>query len=79
MAEGEKPYRLYKGGRSKGKLPAASRGAPPPRSKGRGAKPVGHPLKHRTEKEFVHNDRNEEQDTTILERREALQCLLDQT
>jgi len=39
MAEGEKPYRLYKGGRSKGKLPAASRGAPPPRSKGRGAEP----------------------------------------
>jgi polyisoprenyl-teichoic acid--peptidoglycan teichoic acid transferase len=28
MAEGEKPYRLYKGGRTKGKVPLASRPAP---------------------------------------------------
>ena len=27
MAEGEKPYRLYRGGRSKGKVPLAGRGA----------------------------------------------------
>ena len=31
MAEGEKPYRLYKGGRTKGKVPLASRPAPRPR------------------------------------------------
>ena len=28
MAEGEKPYRVYKGGRTKGKVPLASRSAP---------------------------------------------------
>ena len=46
--------------------------------KGRGAKPAGHPLKHRTETEFVHNDRNDEEDTAILARREELQRLLEQ-
>jgi hypothetical protein len=46
--------------------------------KGRGAKPVGHPLKHRTETEFVHNDRNDEEDTEILARREQLERLLEQ-
>jgi Glycosyl transferase family 2 len=35
-------------------------------ARGRGAKPIGHPLKHRTESDFVQNDRNEEEDTTIL-------------
>ncbi|MBA2463015.1 MAG: LCP family protein [Actinobacteria bacterium] len=29
MAEGEKPYRVYKGGRTKGKVPVASRSVPP--------------------------------------------------
>ena len=35
MAEGEKPYRLYKGGRSKGKVPGQIRQAPAPRGAGR--------------------------------------------
>ena len=35
MAEGEKPYRLYKGGRAKGKLPGGTRAAPAQTGKGR--------------------------------------------
>jgi polyisoprenyl-teichoic acid--peptidoglycan teichoic acid transferase len=35
MAEGEKPYRLYKGGRAKGKVPGSIRQAPAPRGAGR--------------------------------------------
>jgi len=35
-------------------------------TRGRGAKPANHPLKHRTEAEFIQNDRNEEEDTELL-------------
>ena len=42
MADGEKPYRVYKGGRARGKVPTAPR---PERLQGepRGAKPPGRP------------------------------------
>jgi hypothetical protein len=35
-------------------------------TRGRGAKPPNHPKKHRTEQEFISNDRNEREDTAIL-------------
>jgi LCP family protein required for cell wall assembly len=37
MAEGEKPYRLYKGGRTKGKVPLATRPTPRPQEEPDGA------------------------------------------
>jgi hypothetical protein len=35
-------------------------------TRGRGAKPANHPKKHRTEAEFLQNDRNEEEDLELL-------------
>ena len=44
MADGEKPYRVYKGGRAKGKVPTAHPpGAPSGRAEDRRAKPAGPP------------------------------------
>ncbi len=50
MAEGEKPYRLYKGGRTKGKVPLATR--PAPRSLGEpdGSPPPGRGTPARTKR-----------------------------
>jgi hypothetical protein len=45
-------------------------------ARGRGAKPVDHPLKHRKESEFDRNDRNEEEDLVILERAPAVKALV---
>ena len=41
MAEGEKPYRLYKGGRAKGRVPGDNRPAPQPPAKSGGARGRG--------------------------------------
>ncbi|MDQ3065728.1 MAG: LCP family protein, partial [Actinomycetota bacterium] len=43
MADGEKPYRLYKGGRAKGKVPAAHRPEPRERGKQPKRKTAGRP------------------------------------
>jgi LCP family protein required for cell wall assembly len=43
MADGEKPYRLYKGGRTKGKVPTAPRPGRPDRSSSAREKPSGKP------------------------------------
>jgi len=40
MAEGEKPYRLYKGGRAKGKVPRDTRPERSPQRKSRGSRPT---------------------------------------
>jgi glycosyltransferase involved in cell wall biosynthesis len=45
-------------------------------ARGRGAKPVDHPRKHRTEQEFARNDRNEAEDLVILERMPAVRALM---
>lgn len=43
MADGEKPYRVYKGGRTKGKVPTAPRPERQPQGKGRRPKQPGRP------------------------------------
>ena len=43
MADGEKPYRVYKGGRSRGKVPTAPRPERQQQGNGRRAKPPGRP------------------------------------
>jgi LCP family protein required for cell wall assembly len=43
MADGEKPYRLYKGGRTKGKVPAAPRPERPEKGDSRRDRPAGRP------------------------------------
>jgi LCP family protein required for cell wall assembly len=43
MADGQKPYRVYKGGRTKGKVPTAPRPERQPRDTGRPAKRPGRP------------------------------------
>jgi polyisoprenyl-teichoic acid--peptidoglycan teichoic acid transferase len=43
MAEAEKPYRLYKGGRTKGRVPTATRRAEPVQSEATRPKPPGRP------------------------------------
>ena len=43
MADGEKPYRVYKGGRTKGKVPTAPRPERQQQGNGRRAKPPGRP------------------------------------
>ena len=43
MADGEKPYRVYKGGRAKGKVPTAPRPERPGRNERSRAKPAGRP------------------------------------
>jgi LCP family protein required for cell wall assembly len=43
MAEGEKPYRVYKGGRAKGKVPTAARPERQKPAEGGAAKPAGRP------------------------------------
>jgi hypothetical protein len=43
MADGEKPYRVYKGGRARGKVPTAPRPERQQRSEGRPSKPQGRP------------------------------------
>ncbi len=43
MADGEKPYRVYKGGRAKGKVPTASRSERQQQGEDRRAKPAGRP------------------------------------
>jgi glycosyltransferase involved in cell wall biosynthesis len=45
-------------------------------ARGRGAKPVHHPRKHRTAPEFDRNDRNEREDRVILERAPAVRALV---
>lgn len=47
MAEEEKPYRLYKGGRTKGKVPLARRPEPLRRDRAEGAQASGQPLPSR--------------------------------
>ena len=43
MADGEKPYRVYKGGRAKGKVPTAARPERQQQGEDRRAKPAGRP------------------------------------
>ncbi len=43
MADGEKPYRVYKGGRARGKVPTAPRPERQQQSEGRPSKPQGRP------------------------------------
>jgi polyisoprenyl-teichoic acid--peptidoglycan teichoic acid transferase len=43
MADGEKPYRLYKGGRAKGKVPTAPRPERSERASARSVRPAGKP------------------------------------
>jgi hypothetical protein len=45
-------------------------------TRGRGAKPASHPLKHRQEHEFVNNDRNEAEETDILRMAPAVKAFL---
>lgn len=45
-------------------------------ARGRGAKPAGHPLKHRTDEEFTANDLNEEEETDILKMAPAVRKLM---
>src|SRR5206468_1310558 len=45
MAQDEKPYRVYRGGRAKGKVPTAT--PPPPRVKRRGADGRGDAVEYR--------------------------------
>jgi polyisoprenyl-teichoic acid--peptidoglycan teichoic acid transferase len=47
MADGEKPYRLYKGGRTKGKVPSAPRPEKPDRAPSRRDKPSRRPRRRR--------------------------------
>jgi LCP family protein required for cell wall assembly len=47
MADGEKPYRLYKGGRTKGKVPTATRPERPDRGASRRQKAPGRPRRRR--------------------------------
>jgi hypothetical protein len=46
-------------------------------ARGRGAKPEGHPKKHRTEAEFAANDRNEELDLGLMQHAVAVRELID--
>src|SRR5687768_17813668 len=43
MADGDKPYRVYKGGRTKGKVPTAPRPERPERGESRRAQRTGRP------------------------------------
>ena len=43
MADGEKPYRVYKGGRTRGKVPTAPRPERQPKSEKERLKPAGRP------------------------------------
>jgi hypothetical protein len=45
-------------------------------TRGRGAKPANHPLKHRQEHEFLNNDRNEDEETDITRMIPAVKALL---